>query len=273
MYNVLGDNGYFIAIGGQGKMFTLRKCNRLGEEWHIQNLAHTWEEAEAKAFERTGFHLPAPECTLNPLASHMTIEDAKMPYGKYKDCLVTDVVKEDLGYLVWWTNRAKEFYESDPNAKVKRLDKIIMEIPAVVEELTRRENAHKEREAKRQAENEALQASSKFIGTIDERLQFTGTIVFTKSFENAYGIGHMTKVHTDDGSEVMYWNIIGLDASDLGFTDHKLDGNVGDKVTFYAAVKDHSVYNGIKQTVVKRATRGKLIEAGKETANYINMFN
>lgn len=272
MFNALPDRGYSISIGGQHKMFTLRQGNQLGEEWHICNLAHTWEEAERKAFERTGIHLPAPECTLNPLATQVTREEATMPYGKHKDRLVLEVAEDDLGYLVWWALKAKDFYESDPNARVKRVDRFIMELPEVVEEIERREAAKAEREAKWQAEKEALRASSKHLGTIGERIQFTGTITFTKSFENDYGVGFMSKVITDDGSEVMYWNLFMLDASELGFSDNKLDGDKGDRITFFAKVKDHGEYDGVKQTVVSRATRGKLLEAGETNSEYIKRF-
>lgn len=271
--NTLPQNGYYIDIGGQHKMFTLwKKAPFSSSHMYIQNLAHTWEEAEAKAFEVTGFHLEAPACILDPLATQITRGDATMPYGKYRGRLVEDVVEDDIGYLVWWASRSKEFYESDPEARVKKIDKIIMELPEVTAELERRELARKEREAKWAAEKEAVRQSSRHLGTIGERIQFTGVITFTKSFENAYGIGWMTKVLTDDGCEVMYWNLLGLDAKEIGFEHHKLDGAKGDRVSFFAAVKDHGEYDGIKQTVVKRATKGKLLCPGEETTTYLQTY-
>jgi uncharacterized protein (DUF3820 family) len=269
----LPDNGYHIEIGGEGKMFTLRKMAPYSNsDHHIQNLAHTWEEAEAKAFAITGFHLEAPAVMLNPLATQVTRGDATMPYGKYRGRLLTEVIEEDLGYLVWWSLKSKDFYESDPTANVKRFDRIVMELPEVLTEIECREKAKAEREAKWKAEAEAMQKSSRHLGTIGERMEFTGTVVFEKSFDTEYGVGFMTKVHTDDGCELMYWNIFGLDASELGYTHGKLDSQKGDRITFFAAVKDHSEYNGIKQTVIKRATRGKLLEAGKENAININRY-
>lgn len=266
------NKGYYIAIGGEGKMFTLRQTAAYSNhDVHIQNLGHTVEVAEQRAFEVTGFKLEAPALNLNALASQVTLEDATLPYGKYRGELVVNIVEEDLGYLVWWANRAKEFYANDLNSKPSRLDRIIMEHPAVVEEIERREAAYKARQAKWKAEKEALQNSSKHIGEIGVRQEFVGTVTFTKSFENDWGIGFMTKLVTDDGNEVMYWNIIGADASEFNF-DGKIDADKGDRVSFFAKIKDHGEYDGVKQTTVQRATKGKLLEAGESTKNYLSRY-
>lgn len=272
MFNQILDRGYFISIGGDRKMFTLRQGNALGHEWHIQNLSHTWEDAEAKAFEVTGFHLPAPECILNPLKSHETIDTALMPWGKYKGQNINEIAVFDLQYLNWMVTNDEEVAESDPDHKTDRTIKLIAKIPKLIEFRAEQARIKSEREAKWKAEREALQASSKHLGTIDERIKFTGTVTFTKFFENEWGYGSMTKVITDCGSEVMYWNTFGVDASELGFTGHKLDAAKGDRIEFMAAVKAHGEYEGTKQTTVKRATKGKLLSAGKETADYINTY-
>lgn len=269
MFMQLPDNGYFIAIGGEGKMFTLRKGNRLGEEWHIQNLAHTWEEAEQRAFEVTGFHLAAPECILNPLASQVTREDATMPYGKYRGMTLQEVIDEDVDYLCWWAERCISFYAENKDHQIKKIDRIIMELPEVTAVLEERKAAKAAREAKWEAERQKLRESSQYLGTIGERIQFTGTIAFVKHGGDEYQPWTLTKLITDDGSVVTYWNTYGLDASAIGFDQYKLDGKKGDHITFFAAVKNHEEYNGIKQTVVKRATRGKMLCPGWENVEQL----
>lgn len=272
MFHQLPDKGYYIAIGGEGKMFTLRQSSYSGYDGHIRNLSHVWEEAEKKAKEITGFDLDAPEVHLNPLKSHETIDTAILRFGKHKDRLITEVAEDDIRYLVWLIESNEESLKADANYKIDRTIKLAAQLPDVIAYRKEQTRLKAEREAKWKAEREAITKSSKHIGNIDERIEFTGTVVFTKDFETEYGIGYMTKVHTDDGCEVIYWNNFGLDASEQGFTEHKIDSDKGDRITFFAAIKAHSEYQGIKQTVIKRATRGKLLEAGERNLEFINRY-
>jgi hypothetical protein len=276
MFNALYQRGYFISIGGQGKMFTLRQGNNIGEEWHIQNLGHDMQTAEKRAKEITGFDLEAPSMILNPLASKVTWDEAKLPYGKHKGRFLSEVVNDDLGYLVWWSNRAKEFYESCPNERVKRFDKLVMETPEVIAEIEKRDAAYAVRKAQWEAEAQALRESSVHLGEVGERIQFTGTITFEKSFENEWGYSYLTKIRTDEGSEVIYWNLIPCLVNDVrecaAKPTTKMDATKGDRVTFFAKVKKHDEYNGVKQTVVQRATKGKLLGASEETARQLEVF-
>jgi len=271
--NPLPDRGYYIAISQEGKMFTLRQCAAFsGSDCHIQNLSHVWEEAEAKAKAVTGFDLEAPEMKLKDLKVHETIDTALMPWGKYKGLNINDIAMDDLRYLVWMVTNNEERLAEDPSHKTDRTIKLIAELPDVINYRKEQIRLKAEREAKWAAEREEMLKTSKHLGTIGERIEFTGTIVFEKSFETEYGIGCMSKVHTDDGCEIMYWNTFNLDVTSVGFTDHKIESHKGDHVTFFAAVKVHSEYNGIKQTVVKRATRAKLLAAGKDNLEYINRY-
>jgi len=272
MFNILQDKGYFIGIGGEGKMFTLRRGNLLGEEWHIRNLSHTWEEAEKKAFEITGFLLPAPECLLNTLKSQETMETAVMPFGKYKGENINKVASFDLRYLDWIVRINEETFAANPNYKIDRTIKLISNLPALIEFREEQIRLKDEREAKWKSERESMINSSKHIGTIGERIEFTGTIMFIKQFDTSYGTGSMTKVHTDDGYELIYWNTFKVDASELGFDLNKLDGAKGDRITFFATVKEHNEYNGIKQTIVKRATKTKLLCPGEDTITYLQGY-
>lgn len=275
MFHMLPDRGYFISIGHDRKMFTLRQGNALGEEWHIQNLAHTWEEAEKKAFERTGFHLPAPECILNPLKAHETIDNAIMKFGKYKDQHIKDIAQIDIRYLAWVASTIEEDKINFPDKRPDRTKVLISEMPEVIAYNEEQERKRKELEAKWAAEREAEQKNSKFLGEIGERLEFTGTISFVKFFDGEFGTRYLTKVVTDEGNVVMYWNIIGADVTDFNLCDKeitKIDAAKGDRVYFKAAVKKHDEFRDVKQTVVSRATKGKLLSAGPETLNLISRW-
>lgn len=273
--NALPDKGYFISIGADRKMFTLRQGNSAGKEWHIQNLSHTWEEAEKKAFEVTGLHLPAPECILNPLKAHETIDTAIMQWGKYKDMHIKDIAKEDVRYLAWVASTLEEDKINFPDKRPDRTKVLISQLPEVIAYNEEQERLKKEREEKWEAERKAEQEGSEHIGEVGDRIEFTGTVSFTRSFENDYGFGFQTKLVTDDGNVVIYWNLFGAEVADFGIDPDnikKIDAEKGDRITFRAAVKKHDEFKGVKQTVISRATKCKLLSAGKESMNFLSKY-
>ena len=98
-----------------------------------------------------------------------------------------------------------------------------------------------ERADKILAEAEAGKDSD-WVGTIKGRQDFTATIESARDLNNMWGT-YLVKMIDQDSNHLVWfasndptWNF----------------GNVGDKVTFTATVKDHSEYNGIKQTVINR---------------------
>lgn len=108
----------------------------------------------------------------------------------------------------------------------------------------------KQKVADREKRRQERRDSSKFIGKIDERREFTGIVKTIKTGEGTFGRWVLTIVETDEG-KVVYWN-------DLW--DKKLRSNPwaneGDKITFAARIKAHDEdRNGERQTVVSRATK------------------
>lgn len=108
------------------------------------------------------------------------------------------------------------------------------------------------------AEKEAKPvATSHHIGQVGMRVAFTGKVVAVRTFQtssrNHYydtGVRHQTAVEVD-GNKVVYWNMLG-------------DAQEGDEVQFTATIKEHSEYNGVKQTIVSRAS--KIVVTTKEVA-------
>lgn len=98
----------------------------------------------------------------------------------------------------------------------------------------------KEQDRLRRAEREAkLGANSVWVGEIKKRQEFTLKVerIFTR--ETAYGLSFITTLHDEDGN-VYTW-----------FASSK-ELEIGKTYTGKATVKDHTEYNGIKQTVITR---------------------
>ena len=84
--------------------------------------------------------------------------------------------------------------------------------------------------------------NSEWVGVTKGRQEFTAVIDSARDLNNMWGT-FLVKLLDEDSNHLVWfasndptWNF----------------GNVGDKVTFTATVKDHSEYNGIKQTVINR---------------------
>ncbi|MQG81530.1 MAG: hypothetical protein FI692_07075 [SAR202 cluster bacterium] len=98
-----------------------------------------------------------------------------------------------------------------------------------------------ERAEKILAEAEAGK-NSEWVGVTKGRQEFTATIESARDLNNAWGT-FLVKM-LDEESNHLVWFASGDPVWDFG--------KVGDTLTFKATVKDHSEYNGIKQTVINR---------------------
>ena len=90
---------------------------------------------------------------------------------------------------------------------------------------------------------EFARANSQFIGEVGDKVTMTITverIIVLKS--EFYGDNYITIAHYESGNVITYKG-----RSDIG--------SKGDIVIIKATVKEHTVYNGVKQTVVQRPTR------------------
>lgn len=109
-----------------------------------------------------------------------------------------------------------------------------------------------------QIERDRQAATSEYIGTRGERQDFTARVQFTKSFEKEWGTSHITVLHDDDGNVIKYWNHINILDPQPDNPKAKRPAVKGERVTFSATVIEHDTYQGVKQTTVQRATKGKL---------------
>lgn len=90
---------------------------------------------------------------------------------------------------------------------------------------------------------EFARANSQFIGEVGDKVTMTITverIIVLKS--EFYGDNYITIAHDESGKVITYKG-----RSDIG--------SKGDIVIIKATVKEHTVYNGVKQTVVQRPTK------------------
>jgi hypothetical protein len=90
----------------------------------------------------------------------------------------------------------------------------------------------------RDAELETIRNKSKHFGNVGDRIELEATIVFSKGFDNFYGVTYINSLVDNDGNHFVY------KGNELG--------NAGDVVTLKATVKEHSEYNGVNQTVINR---------------------
>ena len=98
---------------------------------------------------------------------------------------------------------------------------------------------HMAEAAERTAAKRALDAGSRFQGTVGERLTISGTVQFVSSFEGDFGYVHITSIKDDAGNVYVQKGA-------------RIAGK-GIRLTLKATVKAHEVYQGVKQTRINRA--------------------
>lgn len=86
---------------------------------------------------------------------------------------------------------------------------------------------------------EAARANSQHIGAVGDKITLTITVERIIVLESQFGTNYITIARDEAGNAVTY----------KGRTDI---GNKGDTTTVKASVKEHTVYNGVKQTVIQR---------------------
>jgi len=102
----------------------------------------------------------------------------------------------------------------------------------------------KDAENRRRAAEQAKQvAASEFVGVPGKRDEFTMTLTFKRGFGSDFGVRYMQKFTDLDGNVLVWWGTNDVAASTV----------VGNLYTFKATVKEHAVYEGVKQTVITRA--------------------
>jgi len=85
----------------------------------------------------------------------------------------------------------------------------------------------------------AANASSGFVGAVGDKVTLTLVIERIVSYQTAFGAQYIHICRTIEGNVVTYKG-----TANIGATD--------DTVNLTATVKEHTVYNGVKQTVIQR---------------------
>jgi len=107
---------------------------------------------------------------------------------------------------------------------------------------------------------EKIEASA-HVGTVGERQTFTAKVEKIISGLGQFGFWHITKMICEEtGQQLVYKNEIKIKdrVDEEGHTFYYYVSE-GDTVQFDAKVKEHSDFNGVKQTVLQRATKSKII--------------
>ena len=86
---------------------------------------------------------------------------------------------------------------------------------------------------------EAARANSQHLGAVGDKVTLTITVERIIVLEGFYGTNYITIARDEQGNAITYKG-----RADLG--------GKGDTCTVKASVKEHTVYNGVKQTVIQR---------------------
>ena len=113
-----------------------------------------------------------------------------------------------------------------------------------------------ENEARKKVEREA-RPESQWVGKIGERLDLDVFLTFVKEIDGQFGTTYLHRMLTPDGSEVVWFGSNRLVSPDSPYPR---------ALTIRATVKKHELRQGVKQTVVSRASEIKpstFVEAKK----------
>lgn len=112
-------------------------------------------------------------------------------------------------------------------------------------------------------------AICKHVGIVGERQEFAARVVFTKTFpadpENEDPAkarmfeSYLTILNDVDGNVLKYWNRVNLPAPTDEDPKAKRPAEKGERVQFCAMVAQHGEYQGIKDTLIQRVTKAKLL--------------
>ena len=94
----------------------------------------------------------------------------------------------------------------------------------------------------------AADSTSEWVGAVGDKIQMELTLKRTTNFDTQYGT---TYVHTFEDSEgnLFVWKSSTVDLFDYGNQKYY---DAGTKFNVRGTIKDHSSYNGIKQTLITR---------------------
>ena len=152
-------------------------------------------------------------------------------------------VMDKMGVVAMFIGRCKHFSDgSAPNGE-KTVREFVRTDDARAQELSKLWADERAAKAKILGEK---RAASEHVGEVGERIVVEGVARLITSFDNAYGTSYMYMIDGEDGNAYKF----------IGKGIHTADNINGAHKTFKLkakfTVKDHSEYNGQKQTVVNR---------------------
>lgn len=247
MENNVITQTYYISTGRLDARYTLRFCrvaNGYFIDHYICNLADSEDKARAKAKdyfdrlkERIGDSVnfimefdddigPKRE-RKGKLSANQTewlrnIENGFFPFGKNRGKKINEV--ED-SYIMYFADKA-----NSDDVITSALAAACMGVALERDLITKREQMKEEKKAK--------DMLSEYIGEVGQRLDFSGTIVYS-FYKEEHGF-YINRILCDNNI-VVY----------IG----KQFGEKGDEVNFKATIKRHSEYNGVKSTQINRPTK------------------
>jgi len=149
--------------------------------------------------------------------------------------------------------------------RAKREAQIAEQIAAENAKREAEEQRKAEEQAKREAEIAAVKAISQHVGNIGDRVEMTLTLDHTATWEQpsyaGYGTDtmHIHAFKDTDGNTFIWKTSNGVYVA-LGNGQYKV-AEKGNTVTLKGTIKDHSEYDGEKQTVLTRCKIIDVIEA------------
>lgn len=237
------NRGYFfISTGAKNKMFTLWRFNPIAifkPDWFIKSLSNDIIKAVEDAItiaSAAGITLDIEEDQVGDRAKAYHFQ-----FGKYKGELIDDVAEKDPRYLLWFINSSYE-YASKHRTKLSNHAVYALNLQAEAIAAVKQQNI---------ANRVAKFGSSQFIGTVNERRDFTLTILKRSIVGSMFGTCYKIEMLDSNNNLVIYSGSVDL-------TEYKdADGYIknhekGTQITFKATIKSHYEANGVKQTYVTR---------------------
>lgn len=248
---------YYISTGEKSAMFTLRckrvtddpRMNQFMPDVYLRTLAGI--NGEERAIEKARDYVDAirdriesedfkvvfggvwdeptgnrrGKLSVRDTANIETIEAGTFPFGKHAGSKIVDGPD---GYILFFADKLATANDAVTAALAAACQGVALERGLIAK-----------RDAAR-AERDRLNALSQHVGSVGERMTFTGEIVgyFFKQPTNDSDGYELTTVRTDEGNLVKWYN-------------NQL-GERGDRVSFKATVKAHCDYKGVKSTRVNR---------------------
>lgn len=142
--------------------------------------------------------------------------------------------------------RLKRLERNEKDA-VKLKEKITVE--ALIEEAKREQKA-KEEDKKEQERKERLETLA-YVGEVGKKVELDVTYKSRYDYKNAYGNVNIFKLEDENGNVLVWKTSSWLEIVVDGYCESI---ELGSKIRIKATIKEHSDYNGEKQTLILRVT-------------------